>query len=76
MKDDGAFYTGWLQLTPTWTLYCDPADHGAVLTGFQTIENNRYYFDANGILMTGFLKLEESSIVPIKREFCILAERR
>ena len=57
VKDDGAFYTGWLQLTPTWTLYCDPADHGAVLTGFQTIENNRYYFDANGILMTGFFKV-------------------
>lgn len=58
VKNDGSFHKGWLQLTTTWRLYCDPKDNGAVLTGFQTVGGNRYYFDANGIMAIGFVKIQ------------------
>lgn len=54
VNSDGSIYMGWLQLTDTWRLYCDPDNNGAILTGFQRINGNRYYFDSNGIMAVGF----------------------
>lgn len=48
--DDGSIYKGWIQLTPSWKFYFDPANHGAAMTGFQAIEGKDYYFDNNGVM--------------------------
>ncbi|MDD3279635.1 MAG: N-acetylmuramoyl-L-alanine amidase [Lachnospiraceae bacterium] len=47
---DGKIFTGWMQLTSDWRLYFDPSDNGAAATGFKTINDIKYYFDANGIM--------------------------
>lgn len=54
---DGSLHKGWLQLTPTWRLYCNPEDNGAILTGFQQVQGKSYYFDENGIMAIGFKKI-------------------
>ena len=49
--DGGEAYTGWIQLTPYWRLYYDPAADGAAAVGLKTIKGSTYYFDVNGIML-------------------------
>ncbi|MDD3277362.1 MAG: DUF5722 domain-containing protein [Lachnospiraceae bacterium] len=56
IKKDGTVFKGWLWLTDDWKLYCNPQDYGAILTGMQTIDDDFYIFDSNGIMNARFTK--------------------
>ncbi len=58
IDEDGVIQTGWIQLTDEWMLYGDKNDNGAVLTGWNTIESQKYYFDNNGIASLGFCVID------------------
>lgn len=60
-KQDGSAHTGWLQLTSDWRLYCNPSDHGATMTGMNTIEKDTYYFDGNGIMTARFTREDDKT---------------
>lgn len=53
VASDGTHYTGWYQMTDKWTLYFNPDDNGAAVTGVFRIRNSLYLFDHNGILRKG-----------------------
>lgn len=53
VASDGTHYTGWYQMTDNWTLYFNPDDNGAAVTGIFRIGNSLYLFDHNGILRKG-----------------------
>ncbi len=46
---------GWFELDNGQICYADA--YGNIKTGWQTIEKQRYYFDANGVLQTGWFKV-------------------
>ena len=47
--------TGWFELENGQICYAN--NKGVPLTGWQTIDKQRYYFDANGVLQTGWFKV-------------------
>ena len=53
--DDASLQTGWLTLG-NWRMYFNPETYAAAV-GWVTIEGNKYYFDNNGVLCQGFMKV-------------------
>ena len=50
--------TGWLKTGSVWTTkyyYLDPENNGAMVTGWNDIDNARYHMAANGSVTTGWL---------------------
>ncbi|MBO5159491.1 MAG: leucine-rich repeat protein [Lachnospiraceae bacterium] len=47
--------TGWLELENGQISYAN--NRGVILTGWQTIDKQRYYFDGNGVLQTDWFKV-------------------
>lgn len=52
VRQDGTYYSGWLQLTSAWRLYFDENAEYAAATGLYEIQGETYYFDENGVMRT------------------------
>ncbi|MCI8659328.1 MAG: hypothetical protein HFG54_03620 [Lachnospiraceae bacterium] len=53
----GAQVYGWRQVDGKW-YYLDPASGGAMHISWLKLGNNRYYMDANGVMMTGYFGVD------------------
>ena len=46
----GRYYSGWIDLSPSWRLYFDPNDGNAAATGVREINGRYYSFNPDGVL--------------------------